>query len=241
MRAIVSGPLADGAKRVGSTVLGTACWGVVTGIALVKGGLSPLQAVGMVMLVFSGTAQLAALPLLSAAAPLPAVWTAALLANLRFVVYSAVVAAEFRARPLAQRLALGWMTTDTGLAAYLSAQRGAARTDRTRVRMARFVGANGLLYVGWTLGTLVGVIAAGWLPDSPRLGFVAVLAVVALVGPMLRDRVALAVAAPAAAIALAGRDWPAHLGMFAAIGAGVAASLLLSRRAARTPAAESGR
>ena len=67
----------DGARSIGSTVIGTFCWGLVTGVALVKGGLTPLQAIGMVMLVYSGTAQLAALPLLSAGAPLVAIWLTA--------------------------------------------------------------------------------------------------------------------------------------------------------------------
>lgn len=236
----VPGPVLEGARRVGSTALGTACWGAVTGLALVKGGLTPLQALGMVTLVFSGTAQLAALPLLSAAAPLAAVWTAALLANLRFVVYSAVVAAEFRGRPIGQRLALGWLTTDTGLAAYLAGRRGDTRAEAPEARVARFVGANGLLYLGWTAGTVVGVVAASWLPDSPRLGFVGVLAVLALVGPMLRDGASLAIAALAAAVAVAGRDWPAQLGTFAAIAAATAASLAMaSRRAGDADAQES--
>jgi hypothetical protein len=70
--------------------------------ALVKGGLSTSQALGMLVLVYSGTAQLAALPLMAAGAALGAVWVTALLANLRFVVYSAVVATEFRGLPLAR-------------------------------------------------------------------------------------------------------------------------------------------
>lgn len=231
----------DGARRVGATAIGTACWGAVTGLALVKGGLSPIQAFGMVALVFSGTAQLAALPLLAAAAPLAAVWTAALLANLRFVVYSAVVAAEFRDRPIGQRLGLGWLTTDTGLAAYLAARGGAPPDEPPQARVARFVGANGLLYVCWTSGTIVGVLAASWLPDSPRLGFVGVLAVLALVGPMLRGRASLAIATLAGAVAVAGREWPAQLGTFAAIGAATAAALLVGARGEPAAPAQGGR
>jgi predicted branched-subunit amino acid permease len=50
-----------GARLIGVTAVGTFCWGAVTGLALVKVGLSAAQALGMVALVYSGTAQLAAL------------------------------------------------------------------------------------------------------------------------------------------------------------------------------------
>ncbi len=233
-------------RSIGATALGTAAWGLVTGVALVKGGLSPLQALGMVMLVYSGTAQLAALPLMTAGAALPAIWTTALLANLRFVIYSAVVANEFRGLRLAPRLGLGWLTTDTGLAAYFGRGRPeGGGAEPVRERAARFVGTNAIVYAGWTGGTAIGVIGAGVIPDSPRIGFIGELAVIALVGPLLTSRAALVAAAAAGAVAILGRGWPLRMGMFAAIGAGVAVALALppaaSALATRAPRQGAGR
>jgi predicted branched-subunit amino acid permease len=221
----------DGLRAIGTTAFGTCCWGLVTGLALVKGGLSQSQALGMALLVFSGTAQLAALPLISAGASLPAIWATALLANLRFIVYSAVVAGEFRGQPIGRRLLLGWLTTDTGLAAYLSAQ-GGAPTQPERLRVARFLGSNGLVFSGWTLGTAAGVFLAGLIPDSPRIAFMGVLAILALVGPMLTTRSAWAIAVVAAVVSVAGSGWPWRLGMFCAIAAGIATALAASSREA---------
>jgi len=220
-------PLLEGARLIGTTAIGTTCWGLVTGVALVKGGLSPLQALGMVMLVFSGTAQLAALPLIAAGASLPAIWATALLANLRFVIYSALVAGEFRGQPLHRRLVLGWLTTDTGLAAYLAGARPGTTAPAESERAARFLGANGLVYLGWSIGTLSGVLLAGLIPDSPRIAFIGVLAILALVGPMLATPIGRGVALVAAAVAAFGHDWPWRLGTFAAIFAGVALTVLL--------------
>ena len=124
--------LREGAFMVGSTVFGTFFWGLAMGLALVKGGLSAMQALGMVMLVFSGTAQLAALPLIVQGAALPAIWLTALLANLRFVIYSVLVATEFRGRSMSYKLLLGWLTTDTGLTTYLAAQKAPQRRSRRR-------------------------------------------------------------------------------------------------------------
>lgn len=226
----------DGARAIGSTALGTFAWGLVTGVALVKGGLTPPQALGMVALVYSGTAQLAALPLLSAGAPVVAIWATALLANLRFVVYSASVAVEFRGLSLPRRLLLGWMTTDTGLAAYYGrGPAGHAPTDGgepLRLRTARFLGTNAMVYGGWTAGSVAGVAAAGLIPDSPRIAFVGVLAILALVGPMLSAGPAAAAAAAAAVVAVLGRDWPWRIGTFAAIAVGIVAAVVLTARRA---------
>ena len=216
----------EGALLVGPALLGTFAWGVVTGIALVNAGLSVPQALGMVVLVFSGTAQLTALPLMAAGASLPLIWLTALLASLRFVVYSAVVATEFRRVPPALRLVAGYLTTDSGLAAYLA---GTPRGTPQAQRSARFVGANLTVYATWQAGSLAGVALAGVLPPSPRLAFVGVLAILALVAPMLRGRAAWAAAAAAAGVAVIGQHWPWKAGMFAAIAAGVLAALLADR------------
>ena len=45
-------------------------WAVVTGIAMRSIGLTELEALGMNLLVYAGTAQLGALPLIAAGAPL---------------------------------------------------------------------------------------------------------------------------------------------------------------------------
>lgn len=221
----------DGVRSIGMTAIGTCAWGVVTGLALVKGGLSPLQALGMVVLVYSATAQLAALPLMAGLAPLPTIWATALLANLRFMIYSATVANEFRGLPVWRRLALGWMTTDTALAVYLVRAPDAAEPQA--LREARFVGANALVYAAWSAGTVAGIVLAGLIPDSPRIGSAAMLAIAALVGPLLVTRSAIAAAAVAGTVAVLCRGWPWSLGVFTAIAAGVATALLMRKEEGR--------
>ena len=44
---------------------GTFSWGIVTGVAMVKSGLTVPQALRMTLLVYSGVSQLSALPLLT--------------------------------------------------------------------------------------------------------------------------------------------------------------------------------
>ena len=80
---------ARGARDMTGTALGIAAWGLLTGVAMAKSGLAMPLAVLMSLIVFAGSAQLAALPLLAGGAPIWVIWATALCVNLRFVIFSA--------------------------------------------------------------------------------------------------------------------------------------------------------
>ncbi len=92
--------------------LGIAAWGLVTGVAMVKSGLSVPVAALMTVLVYAGSAQLAALPLIVAGAPLWVVLATAFCVNLRFVIYSAHWRKYFGHLPRWQRLTLTYFAAD---------------------------------------------------------------------------------------------------------------------------------
>lgn len=92
--------------------LGTSVWSFMTGVAMVKSGMSVAESVLMALLVYAGSAQLAALPLIAAAAPLWVIWLTALCVNLRFVVFSLHLRAYLIHLPLLRRLLLGYTTGD---------------------------------------------------------------------------------------------------------------------------------
>ena len=74
----------EGVKAGLPTLFGIGAWGLVVGIAMVKTGLTVPQAIGMTLLVFAGSAQLASLPLIANSAALCGVLMAgavAVLAN----------------------------------------------------------------------------------------------------------------------------------------------------------------
>ena len=49
---------------------GLAAWGLMTGVAMMNSGMSTFEALLMATTVFAGSSQLAAIPLLSAGAPI---------------------------------------------------------------------------------------------------------------------------------------------------------------------------
>jgi len=217
---------AAGARAVRPSLPAVAVWGTVTGVAMVKLGLTLAPALGMTFIVYSGTSQLAVLPLMASST---AVWTmvvAAALAGLRFVVYSAVLSRHLSRVPLPLRLATAIITIDGPLAVLAQAQ---ARGPLVQ-RVALLNGANLLTGLVWCTSSVLGISLAALLPLGAELGYLAVLALLAFTVPMLVGRPAWAAAAASITTALQCAHWPHKLGTFAAVLAGVAAALWASPR-----------
>lgn len=212
---------------------GITAWGVVTGIAMVKGGLTPLQALGITLITMSGTTQLVAVPMLAAGVSLPLIALTAVLTGLRFPVYSAALANDLRHLPARWRWLAGFLMTDPGSAIYLNRR---ARERPFSNRIAFYSGVNYLLWPFWLVGSFAGIFLANYLPASPKLAYLGILAVLALAAPLIRGAPATSAALAASLLALIGRDWPWKLGLISAVIAGVAAALATERWQARRSA-----
>ena len=101
------------------TLFGIGAWGMVVGVAMVKSGLTVAQASGMTLVAFAGSAQLASLPLIAAGAPIWVIFLTALVVNLRFVIFSALLGPHFSRLPLWQRFYLGYISGDVSIALFL--------------------------------------------------------------------------------------------------------------------------
>ena len=165
--------------------LGIGAWGLVTGVAMVKSGLGLWPALAITLFVYAGSAQLAALPLISAGAPLLLVLGAAACANLRFVVFGAQL------RPYLEQMPRRWRT----LAAYLNGDvvivtllRRHPVADGGRAQRRYFYGAAAANWLFWQVPSLSGVILADQFPDRWNVGFAGTLALLAIVLGLLADR-----------------------------------------------------
>ena len=223
---------AAGARAVAPALPGIATWGLLTGMAMVKVGLDLAPALGMTFIVYSGTSQLAVLPMLGGGAGLLAMTAAAAVANLRFVVYSAVLARHLRRVPLALRVGTGFWTIDAPLAALMQRQQAGALVQR----VAFLNGANAIVALTWCASSVAGIALAAVLPLGPEIAYLGLLALFALAIPLLQGRPAWAAAGASVAVALIGADWPHRLGTFAAVLAGVAVALWVGRSARQTAA-----
>jgi predicted branched-subunit amino acid permease len=226
---IPAGPERRAAFRAGQRAIlqslpGAAAWGLVSGVAMVKGGLTPPWAAMMSLLVYAGSAQLAALPLIATGMPLWVIVATGLITNLRFVIYSAALRPYFADQSLRRRAAIGFFMTDFTFTLFMrSAQEGRLPE---RHRETWFAGICSTNWITWQLCAMTGIVAASYVPARWGLEFTGTLALVALVGPALITRPAIVGAVVAALVALLAHGIPYRLGLFCAAIAGIAAATL---------------
>lgn len=225
--------LRQGARDLAPFAPGIAAWGVVTGVAMVQSGLSLPLAVLMSLIVYAGTAQLSALPLMAAGAPMWVVWAAAFCVNLRFVIYSAQWRPYLAHLPRPARLAITSLSADINFAVF---QRRWREPRPQPGQVPYFLGGGLLLWVVWQAASMVGILAAGTIPLHWGLGFAGTLAMLGLTYGLIDSRSGWVAAAVSGAAAVAAFALPLKLNIVVAIAAAVAAWLLtesLTRRPGR--------
>lgn len=216
-----------GAREMAAPVLGMAAWGLVTGVAMVKSGLTVAQALAMTLFVFAGSAQLASLPLIAAGAPLWVLLLTAFCVNLRFVIFSAQWQPYFGHLPLRQRLLMMYVAGDVTYVNFLR-RYPEARTQPGQVEY--YWGAVHVNWLGWQSASVLGVLAADAVPTHWGLGFAGVLALLGLAYSLMNERVLLWVALVAGAVSIASYHLPLRLNIVCAIAVAGALGWWLDRR-----------
>ena len=148
-------------------------WALVTGLAMVSAGFTPVQAMGMSFIVFGATAQLGTLPLIAIGAPWWLILATALVVNLRFVIFSAALAGPLAGGTLLQRWLCGYLLTDGVFATCLERLRSDADPAW---RLGYYLAPSMWCALLWQCSTLTGVLAAGAIPRGWSLEFMASIA-----------------------------------------------------------------
>jgi predicted branched-subunit amino acid permease len=218
---------------------------------MVQSGLSTWQAVGMSLMVYAGSAQLASLPLLAAGTPLVLVWASAAVVNLRFVIYSVAMRPWFKPFAIPKKSLMGVGVTDV-LAADFLRRFGAVKTDQASVSIASTDRINGepdqmirplryfqwgavSIWTVWQAMSMLGIALAHLIPAQWALEFVATLALIAMLLPMITDRSALVCVMVAGVMSILFVALPLNLGLLVSVVAGVGVAMMLDR-----PPADSG-
>ncbi|MES2018604.1 MAG: AzlC family ABC transporter permease [Pseudomonadota bacterium] len=196
------------------TLFGIAAWGLVVGVAMVKSGLSVPQSLVMTLLVFAGSAQLASLPLILANAPIWVVFATALVVNLRFVIFSVLLAPHFAHLPWKQRFLLGYVSGDLTVAIFMRR----FPTEAPALGKASYL--KGLVipnWSAWQIGSIAGIFLGSAVPAEWGLGFAGSLAILCLLVPMVASRAALCGVLVASVTAVLASSMPYKLGLLVAV------------------------
>ena len=206
--------------------LGVAPFGVIYGVVALQSGIPPLAAIAMSSIVFAGSAQFLLAQLVGAGAPFLLATGAVGLINLRHALYSASVAPILAQLPLRWKLLLSYLLTDEAYAAVIP---HLLKTPQSPLAHWILFGSGFALWAGWQLATIAGVLLGAQLPENLGLDFALPLTFIAIVVPMLTDRVRVATALVAALVAVLLSGLPWKLGLCAAALSGLATGLVLRR------------
>ena len=218
-RSIVKDPFFwVGSREMSGTALGIAAWGLVTGVAMVKSGLSVPLALFMGLTVYAGSAQLAVLPLMTVGAPLWVVWFTAICVNLRFLILSSMWRSYFERLSLRHRLGIAYFSGDV---IFVNFMHRYPEAKPQAEQVPYFWGAALTNWFAWQIpSTLGGVLLS-----------------------MLNDRATWVASIVACTAAVAAYALPLKLNILVAIAAAVAAGLMaeqLQKQADKLPKIDSG-
>jgi len=211
----------EGVRDMAPASPGIAAWGLVTGVAMVQSGLSLAHALGLSAIAYAGSAQLAVLPLFAGGSPVWVIVLTAVMVNLRFVIYSAVLRKPLAHLPWQRRLLLGYLTGDLTFVLFM---RRLERDPAWPQRGSYFFGMASVNWVVWHVTSLLGIALATRVPAQWGLDLAGTLALLALLIPFCLRPPAAAGVVVAACVAVAGYGWPLRLGLLAAILCGVIAA-----------------
>jgi predicted branched-subunit amino acid permease len=211
--------------------LGVVPFGLVTGIAGIKAGLSPFEITAMSAFVYAGAAQLVALQLMSTGSSTFFVILAVMVVNLRYIMYSSAIAKHLK--PLSQPL--------RALAAFeLVDQNFVLTLNRSKELGEKltpwfFLGAGAPLWFGWNVFTFIGATLGTRVPENWSLEFAVPLCFLVLLVPNVRNRPTFVAAVVGGITATLLTGLPYRSGLFVGAIAGIAAGAWLEyRREAKT-------
>lgn len=209
---------------------GIAAWGLMTGVAMIKSGLGVVESLLMAVLVFAGSAQLAATPLIIAGAPVWVILATGFCVNLRFVVFSLHLRPYLSHLPLWERVGHGYFTADLSYVMFTRRFAHPAKDAAGRKAQEAYLAGNDLINWGaWMGASVVGVVLANFIPQAWGLGFAGILCLVGILSSLATTRMRVLSAAIAGAVGVVAYGLPLKLNILVAIAVAVILCLGLER------------
>lgn len=222
----------EGAREMMPLATGIAAWGLMTGVAMVKSGMSVVEALAMTFLVYAGSSQLAAIPLIVAGAPVWVILATGFCVNLRFVVFSLHLRPYLMHMPRWRRMVHGYLTADMTYAMFTRRYPQPVENAAARAEQESYLAGNYFMtWISWVLPSVAGIGLANLIPTSWGLGFAGVLCLIGILCSLANTPLRLLSALLAGAAAVAAYALPLKLNIVVAIAIAVLASFWLEKRA----------
>lgn len=220
----------NGARDMASLAPGIGAWGLMTGVAMVKSGMSVVEALAMTFFVYAGSSQLASIPLIVAGAPIWVILATGFCVNLRFVVFSLHLRPYLMHLPRWRRLVNGYLTADLSYALFTRRFSQPATGEPEHLAQEAYLAGNYFVtWSAWMGLSVAGILLANLIPAAWGLGFAGVLCLVGVLGSLSNTPMRLLAAGLSGATAVAAYPLPFKLNIVAAIVVAVTACFLLEK------------
>ena len=211
-----------GAREFQGLAPGIAAWGLMTGVAMVKSGMGVTEALLMSLIVFAGSSQLAAVPLLLAGAPAWVILATGFCVNLRFVVFSLHLRPFLAHLPVWKRMGYGYFTADLSYVLFTRRFEHPANDAAGRAAQEAYLAGNDMVnWTAWVSSSLLGVLMSNLIPQQWGLGFAGTLCLVGILCSLATTRLRLLAAVVAAVAGVLAYTLPLKLNILVAIAAAV--------------------
>lgn len=226
----------EGARDMAPLATGLAAWGLMTGVAMVKSGMSVAEALAMTFFVYAGSSQLAAIPLIVASAPIWVILVTGFCVNLRFVVFSLHLRPYLMHLPRWRRIVNGYLTADLSYALFTRRFAQPGKTPAEQQEQEAYLSGNYFVtWTSWMGSSVAGVLLGNLIPTAWGLGFAGVLCLVGVLCSLANTPLRRLSALVAGVAAVAAYSLPLKLNIVVAIAAAVLAGFMLERKAQPQP------
>ncbi len=222
----------SGIKAQLPILIGVIPFGMIYGVLALEAGLSIGVAQSMSFIIFAGSSQIIATQLFSQNVHGLVIILTLSVINLRHLLYSASIAPYMKPlRPL-WKCSLAYLLTDEAYAlTIIHFQEGEQPTEsRKNNRHWFFLGTGLALWTTWQLSTAAGIFLGVIIPEHWPLDFTIALTFIALLIPMIKDRLGLIAALAAGILAILALSIPLRLGLVIAALGGIIAGVLAESR-----------
>jgi predicted branched-subunit amino acid permease len=226
----------EGMRASAALAPGLAAWGLMTGVSMVNAGMSTFDSVLMTLIVYAGSVQLAAIPLLAAKAPMWVIVATAVCVNLRFVVFSAHLRQYMMVWPRWQRLVSGYFTADLIYVQFTQRfPQPSPDAAGQRAEQAFLSGHYFLTWFNWVVTGLIGIALTQAVPAHWGLGFAGILGLVGVTCSLATSRLRVLSAVVAGTASVTAVALPLKLNIVVGIAVAVAVCMLLDRSPSLAP------
>ena len=201
-------------------------FGLIFGVLAIDVGFTPLQAMGMSLIVFGGASQIVLLQLFSGGASSLVIISSVGAVNSRHLLYGAVVSEHLSDLKLIWKIIISYFLIDQAFAI----SNEYFKKNKERSRYFHLVGGGAACWIIWQSTTLLGIILGSAIPEKLGLSFAVPLTFLALLVNDFRKFINLVVIIVSGSVATLGYNFiPFKAYVIVAALAGLLTAIVLTK------------